>query len=175
MGFSEVEYSPDRIYLIGMMGVGKSTIGKKLARALHSSFIDLDKEIEYAEGMSIPELFELKGESYFRKKEQECLYKTHLRSHVVIATGGGTPAFVDNMDWMNAHGKTVYLRAEAAFIMSRVGQFPGKRPLLKDKDGEELTRFISELLESRKPVYERASIVVEMPLKDVSELVKSVV
>jgi shikimate kinase len=93
-------YSAERIYLLGMMGVGKSTLGKQLARQLHYSFIDLDKAIEQAEGKSIPDLFEQKGESYFRLVEQRQLKETARKNHIVIAVGGGTPCYYENMEWM---------------------------------------------------------------------------
>lgn len=158
-----------------MMGVGKTTLGKRLARALHYTFVDLDKEIEEAEGKTVEQLFEQQGEAYFREKEHECLLQTQQRNHIVVATGGGTPAFANNMDWMNEHGRTVYLKASAAFILSRVVQYPNKRPLLKGKSPDEMADFISNLLTVRKPLYEQAFIAVEMPCGNLRELVKMLV
>lgn len=157
------QYSAGRIYLVGMMGVGKTTLGKKLANQLHYSFMDLDKEIELAEGKSISQLFEENGEGYFRQKEREHLLNTQQRNHIVIATGGGAPAFFNNMEWMNASGKTVYLKAEIPFIVSRIAQHPGKRPLLKDKEGEEITEFLTRLWEGRRALYEQAQVIMEIP------------
>jgi shikimate kinase len=90
-------FSSERIYLLGMMGVGKSTLGKQLARQLHYSFIDLDKSIEKEEGKSIPDIFAQLGEGYFRKVERQMLLKTAERNHIVVAVGGGTPCFYENM------------------------------------------------------------------------------
>ncbi len=158
-----------------MMGVGKTTLGKQFAKQLHYSYLDLDKEIEKSEGKSIPEIFEQKGEAYFRQLEQRALHATAARNHLVIATGGGTPCYYNNMEWMNEQGKTIYLKANAAFILSRISAFPDKRPLLKGKSPDELAVFIAELLENRSPYYNKAQLIVEMPVKSVSDIVKSIV
>ncbi len=157
-----------------MMGVGKTTLGKKLAKQLHYSYLDLDKEIEKAEGKSITTIFEQKGEDYFRKIEQVVLHQTAARNHLVIATGGGTACYYNNIEWMNEHGKTVYLKATTAFILSRVGPFSDKRPLLKGKSQDELAIFIGDLLQNRSPYYNKARLVVDMPVKSVSDIVKSI-
>lgn len=169
-----VNYSPNRIYLIGMMGVGKSTLGKKLANALRFSFVDLDKEIEKAEGKTVEALFEEDGEPYFRQREQACLLQTQRLNHVVIATGGGAPMYGENMRWMNEHGKTVYLKADLSFIVSRVSQNANKRPLLKNKDEKALFVYLTELLQKREPVYQQAFKVFEIPSNTLSDLVKSI-
>lgn len=157
------------------MGVGKTTLGKKLAKQLHYSYLDLDKEIEKVEGKSISTIFEEKGEDYFRKIEQEVLHQTAARNHLVIATGGGTACYDNNIEWMNEQGKTVYLKASAAFILSRVAPFSDKRPLLKGKSPDDLVLFIGELLETRSYYYNKARLVVDMPVKSVSDIVKSIV
>lgn len=167
-------FSSGRIYLVGMMGVGKTTLGKQLAKQLHYSFFDLDKAIELAEGKSIAQLFEQYGESYFREAEQKALHATEGKDHIVIATGGGTPCYYNNMEWMNEHGITIYLKAEASFIISRVGQFPDKRPLLKGKSPGELKIFIEELLETRTPYYNAAAKQILLPVKTVQDAVKSI-
>jgi shikimate kinase len=166
-------FSSGRIYLIGMMGVGKSTQGKQLAKQLHYSFLDLDKAIEQAEGKSVASIFEQNGETYFREAEQKVLHTTASRDHIVIATGGGTPCFYDNMAWMNNAGLTIYLKANAAFVMSRVGRFPDKRPLLAGKSQEELEIFISTLIETRTPYYSVAMRQVDLPVKSLLSIVKS--
>jgi shikimate kinase len=156
-----------------MMGVGKTTLGKQLAKLLHFSFLDLDKAIVLSEGQSIEELFAQKGDAYFRLAEQKALQTTAQRNHIVIATGGGTPCYFDNMEWMNEHGKTVYLRANAAFILSRVNLFPEKRPLLKGKSVEEIGVFVGNLLDQRAFYYEQSSISLDIPRKMAAESVKS--
>jgi shikimate kinase len=169
------EFNADRIYLVGMMGVGKTTLGKRLANAMHYTFMDLDKEIERVEGKSIEQIFEQNGEAYFRKKERDCLLRTQLCQNIVIATGGGTPAYADNMAWMNGHGKTLYLKADMAFVLSRLAQKANKRPLLKGKSEEEMSQIITELFTKRKPLYEQALRSVEIPLENLRELIKSIV
>ena len=98
-----------KVFLVGFMGSGKTTIGKKLANYLKCDFIDLDKLIEAKVGMSIVEYFELYGESAFSDLEREVLQKTDFPENVIIATGGGAPCFGDNMSWMNENGLVAYL------------------------------------------------------------------
>ena len=93
-----------RIFIIGYMGAGKSTVGKKLAKKLRLTFIDLDEQVEKESGMSPFELFEKSGEDAFRIKEQETLHKIFKQDNFVLSTGGGTPCFFDNMKLMNEHG-----------------------------------------------------------------------
>jgi shikimate kinase len=171
----EKRFSSGRIYLLGMMGVGKTTLGKQLARQLHYSFLDLDKTIEQEEGKTVTSIFEQSGESYFREAEQRALHATAKRDHIVIATGGGTPCYYDNIVWMNQQGLTVYLRANAAFVLSRVGAYPDKRPLLKGKSQAEMEIFIQQLIETRSPYYEAALKRIDLPVKSLLDIVKSMV
>ena len=97
-----------RIYLIGFMGCGKSTWGKKLAEKLDCAFIDIDKRIEAIEGGTVAEVFKIKGEEYFRKLEAAVLRSTVLEKNAVISCGGGTPCYFDNMEWMKQRGKTFF-------------------------------------------------------------------
>ncbi|MCU0441036.1 MAG: shikimate kinase [Bacteroidia bacterium] len=158
-------HSNHRIYLVGMMSVGKTSLGKQLASQLHYSFIDLDKQIEMKAGASISELFENEGELFFREMEKAVLHETASRDHVVIATGGGTPCFYDNMEWMNQVGKTVYLKATVAFLCSRLGGTNHKRPLLVNVPPNELPTFLTNLLEAREPYYNRSQVTIQMPVK----------
>ena len=166
-------YSPQRIYLVGMMGVGKSTLGKQLAKKLKASFIDLDIEIEHYAQQSISVIFEQKGEEYFRLLEQTVLKETKNRDHIIVATGGGTACFNKNMEWMKAQGKTIYLKATASFIVSRISTNPDKRPLLMGKSLESIKLYIDELLTQRTPYYEQAESTVNVPIESMSVLVKS--
>lgn len=156
---------PERIYLVGMMGVGKSTLGKQLANALGYSFLDTDKQIAFIEGRSIQQIFDAEGESYFREAEQHILHQTATEVNTVVATGGGTPCFFNNMEWINLHGKSLYLEANTAFIISRVGHNTHKRPLLKGKQTSELEPFISQILAEREPYYTRAHLRLRLPVK----------
>jgi len=127
-----------KIFLIGLPGSGKSTLGKKLALTMKLPFVDLDDEIERAEGMSIPTLFKLKKEDYFRKVESSLLMQWCEREDdFVMATGGGAPVFLDNLSHMNKSGITVFLDVPAAEIARRVAASGrNDRPLLAKADAE---------------------------------------
>lgn len=163
-----------RIYLVGFMGVGKTTLGKKLAKAIGCKFIDLDKEIEKREQTTIDEMFEAYGEDYFRIVEREVLELT-LSENVVISTGGGTPCYYNNMEFIKQQGFCIYLKADPALILQRISRYPGKRPILKGVKPESMLDFIQEKLSEREVVYSRADLVIKIPVKSFSFLVKSVV
>lgn len=150
-----------KIYFIGFMGCGKSSLGKKVARKLGLDFIDLDKYIEQKEGRSINEIFAEKGEKYFREKEKEFLQETFSMKNVLISTGGGTSCFFDNMQEMNKNGTTVYLKFHAGILCSRLKNAKKERPLIKEKTEEELLTYISTLLEQREAFYNQANIIYE--------------
>ena len=97
------------IYMLGMPSSGKSTLGRQLAKELNYDFIDLDKRIEVIEGKRIPEIFSIEGEEYFRKVESEQLRKIPSDNKLVIATGGGTPCFNDNMAFIKSSGISIFL------------------------------------------------------------------
>jgi shikimate kinase len=148
----------NRIFLIGYMGSGKTTIGKLLAAKLGYSFVDMDARIEGTQFKAISQIFAEKGEDEFRRLEQSCLHEVAGFENVVISTGGGAPCFFDNMEYMNAHGVTVYLKLTAAELAERL-EFIGvsKRPLLANRKGDELRRFIAEGLAKREPFYKKAT------------------
>lgn len=150
-----------RIFLIGFMGSGKSTIGYHLAKQLGWDFVDTDKVITAHTGLSIPEIFSLHGEEWFRKKEQELLNSLLSVSNMVIATGGGMPCFADNMDSMNRNGITVYLRLSPEVLTERLLHGHTERPLLQNKSPEELSRFVKESLKQREYFYTKAKIIVD--------------
>lgn len=149
------------IYIIGFMGSGKTTAGKKLASLLGWSFIDLDKRIEEYAGKTIPEIFSQSGEDYFRIIETQLLRNLKMCTKTVISTGGGTPCYIDNMDYMIETGLTIYLKLTPAELKSRLSQSKGKRPLIKDLDQNELTSFIKEKLAVREKWYERSDITID--------------
>lgn len=124
-------------------------------------FIDLDLLIEKYENHSVSQIFEEKGETYFRDIEAKLLRSISSYNDSIISVGGGTPIFHANMDWMNQHGKTVYLKLTGDQLLSRLNQ-PGqieKRPLLQNKSDEELKNLIHSMLESRSIIYEKAHII----------------
>ncbi len=148
------------IYLIGMPGSGKSTVAKKLAKKLKYSFYDLDNMIEKEIAMSISKYFERYSEEEFRNIEREMLHKSFKLSNAVVATGGGTPCFFDNISEINKHGLSIYLKASTALIISRlnVGQ-KAQRPLLSNyKTPEEMHLQLTNLYNGRKRFYEQAHI-----------------
>ncbi len=161
----------DKIYLIGFMGSGKSTIGKKVASGLGWSFVDLDKEIEKETGLRIPGIFAKHGEEYFRKVENRILQSLKSRSGVVISTGGGAPCFFDNMDHMLKNGLTIYLKLTPGQLKQRLAASKGQRPLIKDIHRENLQDFIEEKLATREKWYKRAEIITDGMNTDYSLLI----
>lgn len=159
-----------RIFLIGYMGSGKSAMGRMLAKHLDLDFIDLDAYIENKYRLSIAQIFELEGEKAFREKEKYCLEEVAEFENVVIATGGGAPCFYNNMELMNAKGKTIYLKLTAEHLSKRLaGSKPGLRPILQNKTGDELFRFIQEKLAEREKYYEQAHYIIEGSDKEIED------
>ena len=150
-----------RLYLVGFMGTGKTHWGTIWAEKYQLPYIDLDALIEEKEQLSPQQVFEKKGEDYFRKVEAECLRSTEVYIKCVVSCGGGAPCFHDNMDWMNQHGTTVLLQANAVAIFENIKNETGKRPLLKGKNQAELLFFIEQLSKERKPFYDQASVKLE--------------
>ncbi|MEN8120479.1 MAG: shikimate kinase [Bacteroidota bacterium] len=158
------------IYLIGFMGSGKTTAGKKLAKKMAYDFIDLDSLIESETGMNISNFFEQFGEEKFRKLEQEILKKTFNYKNTVISTGGGAPCFFNNIDEINQNGISVYLKAGIPLIISRLKGGKDERPLIKEKNEEELKKYVSELLLKRETYYNRAKLVVDAKSLNIEKL-----
>ncbi|HUX58666.1 MAG TPA: shikimate kinase [Bacteroidales bacterium] len=158
------------VYIIGFMGCGKSTAGRKLASHLGWSFIDLDKKIEKYSGKTISELFSEYGETYFRNIESEVLRSFKSLTNTVISTGGGTPCHDTNMDYMLESGLTIYLKLTANQLKNRLAESKGKRPLIKGLGSAELLSFIEEKLAFREKWYNRAEIIIEAISLDISIL-----
>lgn len=147
-----------RIFLIGYMGSGKTTIGKLLAKKLGYSFIDMDAQIEAMQFKTVAQIFAEQGEDKFRLLEQKCLHEVAEFDDVIISTGGGAPCFFDNITYMNANGLTIYLKHSAAELAERLGGSNiAKRPILGNRQGEELIQFIAEGLAKREPYYSQAA------------------
>jgi shikimate kinase len=121
-----------RIYIVGFMGAGKSTVGRELASRLGAPFFDLDDLVEAAEKMCIKDIFAQQGEPYFRKRERDILRSTQSLERAVIATGGGTFTFEDNIQLIQSQGLSVYLSAPYALLRSRIGEKAAERPLFRD-------------------------------------------
>lgn len=148
-----------RIFLIGYMGAGKTTVGKVLSRQLGLSFIDLDHYIEGCYHKTVGQLFAEKGEDAFRDIERRMLREVAAFEDVLVSTGGGAPCFFDNMEFMNGAGQTVYLKVSVEELAKRLELCKSTRPILKGRSGDELKAFIAESLEKREPFYSKASIV----------------
>ncbi len=141
------------IFLIGLPGSGKSFWGEKLADKLSVNFIDLDNEIERKAGSSIIEIFRLHGEEYFRLIEKEVLESViALHKNEVIACGGGTPCFYNNIEMMNRSGKTIYLKTPISLLLERLKKSSesAKRPLF-DREQSHQTR-LTTLLQFKKAI-----------------------
>ena len=147
------------LFLIGFMASGKSSLGSKIARQFNMDFLDLDVAISEREGLSVNELFVKHGEEGFRKIESEVLKELYLENKVV-ATGGGTPIFGDNMLYMKNNGAVAYLVVPTSVIIGRLRQNREERPLVKDLSDVELTEFVEKTLEQRKIIYSQADILI---------------
>ncbi len=146
-----------KIFIIGFMGSGKTHWGKIWAKKNQLSFFDLDEEIEKTLGQSVAQIFEKKGEKFFREMERDVLKKFEIKKNFILACGGGTPCFFDNLKWMNEQGSTIYLELSAEKIFERVINETEKRPLIKKINISELLFFIEQKLKEREAVYHNAT------------------
>ncbi|MFI5171846.1 MAG: shikimate kinase [Chitinophagales bacterium] len=164
-----------RIYLIGFMGSGKSTFGKKLSAKLGYDFIDIDKVIQELENMTVAEIFKKHGEDHFRKLESSVLHSTILEKEVVVSCGGGTPCYFDNMEWMNEQGLTIYLKMKPENLFGRLKEKKEKRPLIAKMSNPELKDYIFQKLSEREAFYLQAKMMInqdEIDLKERIDLVR---
>ena len=151
---------PDQhIFLLGLPGSGKSTLGLELAQKLQRTFIDTDLLIEEQQQLSISQIFEEYGESAFRQLESQLLDKLPQEASI-IATGGGLPCFNDNMSTINAIGTSIYLEVPEEVLVNRLIDQTAARPLLQNQTEAELMQTLRRHLEKRKPYYRRATLVV---------------
>lgn len=156
------------------MGCGKSTIGRKLASKLNLQFVDLDEFIEEKHGESISVIFSKTGENGFRKLEQDALNEVCSKSNLVIATGGGTPCFYNNMEIINQGGISIYIHLAEAALFSRLKNSRTNRPLLAKKNDEELLSFISGKLSEREKHYQKSHIKVDGLNLNTEKLIKAI-
>ncbi|MGL4994152.1 MAG: shikimate kinase [Bacteroidales bacterium] len=152
----------ERVFLVGYMGVGKTTIGRCLASLLGWSFIDLDHYIEHRYRKSLSLIFKEKGEMGFRELEHNLLQEVCMIEKVVVSTGGGAPCFMGNIDIMLSSGGVVYLKAEMDLLFSRLLRGREHRPLIASMDNVELMDFISKSLDLRLPYYLRANYILSI-------------
>ncbi len=142
------------------MGVGKSTVGKKLASKLGWQFIDTDVIFQEKYKLNLDTFFNKYGEELFRKLEYEILKTTFNNNNCVISTGGGLPCYLDAMDQINNNGISVYLKMNPDAILSRLQNSKQKRPLVMNKSKNELKDFIQKKLDERNPTYSKATITI---------------
>ncbi len=147
-----------KVYLIGLPGCGKSTIGRHLSKRLNIPFIDLDTAIEQRESMAVKDIFKRKGEEYFRQVESETLKRISMGlPDFIMATGGGTPLFFENMNFMNDFGSTIFLDLPTAVIAERILHADKEeRPLLSQLEPDEVKEKIELLRSQRIQFYNQA-------------------
>lgn len=147
------------IFLIGYMGCGKTTLGRAVARVADVEFIDLDLYIENRFRRNVGDIFTEYGEAGFRRIERNMLREVGEFSNVLVACGGGTPCFFDNMEYMNSRGVTVFLQASMPRLCDRLYKGRRKRPLIAGMSDSEIAAFAESALKQRMPFYSQASLV----------------
>ena len=166
-----------RIFLIGLPGSGKSTIGRQLALSLKLKFIDTDEEIISEQKKSIEDIFKAHGEDHFRKLEHEILKKVSQETDVIVSTGGGTPCFYNNTDIINEAGISIFLNVPVETIYRRMlGQKDSNRPMLHNKTDEEIFDFLKTKLSERLEYYSKAKLEFsgsDITAKEILEKLKS--
>lgn len=166
----------NKIFLIGFMGSGKTTVGKLLSHKMGFEFCDTDDIIVQNEKKSIAEIFKTEGESVFRELEENVIRQLEEnKDDLVIATGGGLPCFNDLMDEINESGTTIYLKCNEEVIFDRLKNDTDKRPLLEKGSLTATYQFIRQKLNARAGTYESAHIIVDgngKPEKVVAEILK---
>jgi shikimate kinase len=139
-----------------MMGSGKSFWAQRLSAKMNIDWMDLDQQIEKTTSLSIKEIFAAYGEEYFREKEKDALHELSNFNDLIIAVGGGTPCFYDNMKWMNEHGITIWIDEPVEILAERLKKEKAHRPLIKDLSDEELFSFLSQKSAERSTYYSRS-------------------
>jgi shikimate kinase len=158
-----------RIYIVGFMGAGKTTVGQALAERIRYPFVDLDEEIERIEGRTVKEIFQESGEGYFRRLEQDVLRSTRQREQVVVATGGGTFTVEENIACISGQGIAIHLAVPFATIVQRIGGKSATRPLFPDETAA------YELFSQRIRYYRRADLSIEVSADETTgELVERI-
>lgn len=164
-----------KIFLIGFMGTGKTYSGKQLSQKLNIPFFDLDEEIIKHEGKSINEIFAANGEEYFRLLEKDVLHIiTEYNNSFIMASGGGTPCYYNNIDYMNKEGISVWLNTSIDTLYKRLVDEKDKRPLIRNLSDDQLRVFIAKKYFDRKIFYEQASIVIDEEPVSLDKLIEKI-
>ena len=160
-----------KVFLVGYMASGKSNLGRKLAHIMKLNFIDLDQFIEKKTNKMIPYIFRTEGEEVFREMEMESLKEiVTTRDDFILATGGGTPLFYQNMDYINKHGKTVYLKVENKVLVERLKNAKKNRPILTEVPNSELADFVKKEIQEREKYYNQAKVIIDTFAVSVDQL-----
>jgi shikimate kinase len=160
-----------RIFLIGFMGSGKSTLGSGLAREIGYAYVDMDHLIEETAGMTVPGIFSELGEEVFRKWEHDILLELCEKQNVVVSTGGGAPCHNDMIKIMNDHGGTIYICLSPESLKERLLKSKTERPLISGKNETELLEFINSVLGKREYFYKQAKHTINGENLRVEELI----
>ena len=158
-----------------MPGSGKSTWGKKLAKALQYTFVDLDQLIEQQEQLSIEEIFAEKGEEYFRDLEHKYLLKTIVMNHVVISCGGGTPCYNNNMNFINENGISFYLNGTIGLLVDRILSSKRQRPMFLGLEKANIEKKMEELLSMRTSFFDQAHYSFNIPQETMQSFVNKAI
>ena len=164
----------NRIYIVGYMGAGKTTAAKRIANRLGWDVADTDAMFEEKYRISVHDFFDKYDEPLFRKLESQVLKSTENMEHTVVSTGGGLACFFDNMEWMNAHGLTVFMRISPEAAADRILHSKRKRPLTENKTEAELADYIRQHYAERLPYYEQARVTVKAEDLDLENLIKTI-
>ena len=163
------------ISLVGYMGSGKSHISKVLSQELNLKLIDLDQQISLKNKMTIVEIFEKRGEIYFRKQEREILEEIlATQDHIILSVGGGTPAYYNNMEVINQYTESIFLRTSVKNLAERLLKQKQKRPLIANIADEDLPEFIAKHLFERNFYYSKAKYTVDTDDKEVGDIVEEI-
>jgi shikimate kinase len=162
-----------KLYLIGLLGSGKSVLGKELSKLLKLPFIDLDDVLEAQEKRKVSQIFSEKGEAHFRVMEAEALRKQSNKKEFVMATGGGTPCFHDNISFINQTGTSVFLNTPVSEIVKRLkGEQRKARPLLASVSDDQLQPTLDTMLQNRLRFYEQAHFIVNPSASTAADILK---
>ena len=160
------------LYLIGFMGVGKTTIGKQIAALNKVIFIDTDSQIEKETSKSIKEIFETDGEIAFRKLETDTIRSIDRKA--IIACGGGLPAHNNNIEYLKHKGTVIYLKASTETLIKRLEKNKNKRPLISKLTNDKRLEFIRKILKEREETYKQADYTIETDNKTVKEVLREI-
>lgn len=164
-----------KIFLIGFMGSGKTYWGRLLSKKLGIRFFDLDEQVTEHAGKSIPEIFASEGEEQFRLMEKDALHIiTESQDSFVMACGGGSPCYFNNIEYMNSAGTTVWINTPIDILHSRLLLEKDKRPLIRDLSDEQLKGFIIKKFSDRRIYYEQADVILDEEPVELDKLIEKI-